>query len=283
MFKLEGDEFDETKSNYKDIDDNSDVDYTSTAKKNEPRPNRHIVSGIDDLLGSIEKIINQSALSYKKNKILQENMNSKIHISKSIVTQTDLESVVKLINNDINNYMAESIKLLKVLKGKLDNVHNKANSILNKHTDKTYIAAYDKHFLLKNLDIRIDKHIHDSMDTGMFLISLKDIRKKNDIFILNLQKTLIKDVYSELRYLDNVYYIGDNIFACTIIDVDAKNFDFIVKRIIKKVSIKNKENLPIVPATMINKSDTPDGLVKRLKGHFNTAKTSVNHYHFSSH
>lgn len=283
MFKLEGDEFDETKSNHKDIDDNPDIDYTSTAKKNEPRPNRHIVSGIDDLLSSIEKIINQSALSYKKNKILQENMNSKIHISKSIVTQTDLESVVKLINNDINNYMAESIKLLKVLKGKLDNVHNKADSILNKHTDKTYIAAYDKYFLLKNLDIRIDKHIHDSMDTGMFLISLKDIQKKKDIFTLNLQKTLIKDIYSELRYLDNVYYIGDNIFACTIIDVDAKNFDFIVKRIIKKVSIKNKENLPIVPATMINQSDTPDGLIKRLKNHFNTAKTSVNQYHFSSH
>ena len=116
----------------------------------------------------------------------------------------------------------------------------------------------------------MDKYVHETVNSGVFLITLDGMKGKPDVFINNTYSSMLKKIYPELRYLDVVARISDNMFAVLIVDVSQDNFLFMLKQIIKKTKVNDIEQA--CSAGMMDQFDNNNALMRKLEINLGNAK-----------
>lgn len=229
------------------------------------------IYGINELSYDITSMLNKVALVYKSTLDLKKNLSQRNDIVKGAITQSDIRSMIKIISQDINGYMSKMQSITNKLRKSYLELENKKNIILvSAQMDDKYKSVFNKSFLYKNLNIYMDKYLHEKVNSGVFLITLDGMKDKPDVFITNTHSSMLKKIYPELRYLDVVARISDNMFAVLIVDVSQENFIFMLKQILKKIKVDGIEQA--CSAGMMDQFDNNDALMKKLEKNLENVK-----------
>lgn len=256
----------------KDKDDieSIETDITTEEKKVEVYGNQTL-SGIDDLSNDITGMLKKVAFIYGKTIEFRKDLAKKNNIAKGAITQNDIQSINKIMSHDVDHYMEKMSITANKLRKSYVQLENKVSVILTSNEmDEEYKSIFNKQFFYKNLTIHINKQIQENVDSGVFLIKIDKIEEKNDIFRKNTHKAMLKSIYTELRYLDVVGNLSNNIFAVLVSDVSYDNFEFILKQIIKKTKLDEFEQL--VSAGMIARFKSSDAMIRKLEANIEKVK-----------
>lgn len=222
------------------------------------------IYGINELSYDITSILNKVALVYKSTLDFKKTLNQRNDIVKGAITQNDIRSMIKIMSQDINSYMGKMQSTTNKLRKSYLELENKKNIILvSAEMDDKYKSVFNKSFFYKNLNIYMDKYVHETVNSGVFLITLDGMKGKPDVFINNTHNSMLKKIYPELRYLDVVARISDNMFAVLIVDVSQENFIFMLKQIMKKIKVNDIEQA--CSAGMMDKFDNNNALMRKLE------------------
>ena len=241
--------------------------------------NNQTLFGINDLSSDMISLLKKVAMIYGKTIEFQKALSKKNNIAKGAITQNDIQSMIKIVSQDINNYINTVNITANKLKKSYMELDNKVNIILTSNDMcKEYTGSFNKVFFYKTLNIHMDKHLQNSIDSGIFLIKLINIEKKSNAFMKNVTKTMIKKIHSELRHLDIIANVSDDIFAVLISDASHENFIWMLKNIIQKIKLDNVGQL--VSAGMVGQFDNANTLMKTLIENLSKAKSTNDDFIF---
>lgn len=256
---------------------NTDKIEEDTEIANDETKPAPLSKGIESLTEDMTSMLTKVANLYGNTIRFQDDLTKKNSIIKGAITPSDIHSVIKLINQDANIYINKMKVTANKLKKSYLHLENKTNILLsNGDRDKEYKSAYSKDFFHKTLNISMDKYLQENIDSGVFLIMIDDIKEKSNILIKNTYKSMLNKIYPELRYMDMVARISDNIFAILIVGVSKENFEFMLRQIIKKSKPDNLRQL--VSAGLIGQFSTGSAAIKAMENNLAKAKHITDDY-----
>lgn len=252
---------------FKEKDEESVKNTVASLEENEvdiSSENHKTIYGITDLSNDMTDILKKVAFTYKSTLEFRGSIKKKNDIVKGAVTQNDIQSMIKIISHDIDSYMQKMHVITNRLRKAYLQLESKINIILvSTEMDDKYQSVFNKTFFYKALNIAMDRHSHETVNSGICLIKLSGLENKPDIFIKNTYSAMLQKIYPELRYLDVVARVSDDLFAVLIVDVSRDNFTFMLKQIMQKT--KPESFKQSVSAGMIDQFDNNDSLVKTLE------------------
>jgi GGDEF domain-containing protein len=222
------------------------------------------LSGINEISNDMTSLLKKVATIYGKTIDFKNDLSKKNSIIKGAITQDDIKSMIKIISHDIDNYLRQIGVTANKLRKSYANLDSKVNTILiSNEMDEKYKSVFNKTFFHKTIGIYIDKYLQEDIDSGVFLIKFEKDKDKSDVFIKNTYKSILNSMHSELRYLDIIAHIEDDIFAVLIVNTSQDNFEFIIERIIEKIKLKDLEQS--ISAGMLNKFTSSSSVIQKLK------------------
>jgi GGDEF domain-containing protein len=247
--------------------------------KDNPIDDSQTLSGISEISNDMTSLLKKVAIIYGKSIDFKNDLSKKSSVIKGAITQNDVQSMIKIISHDIDNYLKQIGVTANKLRRSYANLDSKVNTILiSNEMDEKYKSVFNKTFFHKTIGIYIDKYLQETINSGVFLIELKKEKNKSDVFIKNTYKSILKNIHSELRYLDIVAHIEDDIFAVLIVDISRDNFEFITEKIIEKIKIKDLKQS--VSAGMLNNFTNSSSVIQKLKDALLKVKNTKDDYIF---
>lgn len=261
-------------------EDNIQNDISGDVGNDDPINKPHALYGINKLSDDMTSALKKVAFVYKSTLEFKNVLNKKNDIIKGAVTQSDIQSMIKIISQDINVYMKKMHIITNQLRKSYLELENKINIILvSAEMDAKYTSVFNKSFFNKTLNVYMDRYIHEKVNSGIFLIKLSGMEEKTDTFIDNIHNSMLTQLYPELRYLDVVAYMSDNVFAVFIADISKNNFMFMVKQIAGKIKSDNFEQA--ISAGMLGQFDNNKALMVRLEENLKKVKNISDDFIFA--
>lgn len=237
-----------------------------------PLENNLSLYGITALSNDMTSILKKIATIYKNTIDLNNALRKKNDVAKGAITQSDIQSIIKVISHDIVNYIQKVSTITSNIRKSYVQLENKIQIILvSNEMDEKYTLVFNKSFFNKNIRIYIDRYIYEEVNSGIFLIKLTGMEAKTDVFVHNSNNAMLQSLYPELRYLDIISRVSDNIFAVLIVDVSQESFTAILKQIIIKINSSNYKQL-VSAAMMGTAKEGTNSLMQKLENNLEKAK-----------